>query len=178
MFLDRDGVINRARTDHVKSWSEFEFLPRALEALVELHRSGARLAVVTNQSAVGRGLLRAEELASIHERMRRTIQSAGGDIEGIFVCPHAPAAGCACRKPGNELFMRAGAELGLTLPGAFMVGDSWSDVQAAVSVGAFPILVAQGLLGPAPSLVPVVHDLYEATVLVLAKGRQPEPARR
>jgi len=178
VFLDRDGVVNRARPDHVKSWTEFEFLPRALQALSELHRSGARLVLVTNQSAVGRGLLDQRELASIHEKMLSTIEVAGGRIEGIYVCPHAPETGCACRKPGTELFKRAGADLRLQLRGAYMIGDCWTDVQAALSIDAMPILV-----GPNPRLtrneirVPFAHDLYEATGLVLAGSRNPEPAR-
>lgn len=178
VFLDRDGVINRARTDHVKSWPEFEFLPRALQALAELHRSGARVVVVTNQSAVDRGLLGQHELTSIHEKMLSRIQAAGGHIEGIYSCPHTQETNCACRKPGNELFKRAGVDLGLQLPGAYMVGDSWTDVQAALSIGAIPILVAQGPPRMVENLVPVVADLYEATTLLLAAYRKPEPARR
>ena len=179
VFLDRDGVINRARTDHVKSWPEFQFLPRALEALAELHRSGARLVVITNQSAVGRGLLGQHELTSIHEKMLRMVQAARGHIDGIYVCPHTIEIGCACRKPGNELFKRAGADLGLELRGAYMVGDSWTDVQAALSIDAMPILVSQDPSRMVTdSLVPVVHDLYEAAALVLAASRKPEPARR
>jgi histidinol-phosphate phosphatase family protein len=178
VFLDRDGVINRARPDHVKSWTEFEFLPRALLALAELHRSGARLVMVTNQSAVGHGLLDQRELNSIHERMLNAVQAAGGRIDGIYVCPHTRETGCACRKPGNELFKRAGADLRLQLRGAYMIGDTWTDVQAALSIDALPILVAQN--PPAmvtENLVPVVRDLYEATALVLAGSRKPEPAR-
>lgn len=178
VFLDRDGVINRARPDHVKSWTEFEFLPRALQALAELHRSGARLVLVTNQSAVGRGLLDQRELASIHEKMLSTIQVAGGRIEGIYVCPHTPENGCVCRKPGNELFKRAGADLRLELRGAYMIGDSWIDVQAALSIDAVPILVAPNPPRTVTEMrVPVAHDLYEATALVLAGSRDPEPAR-
>lgn len=179
MFLDRDGVINRARPDHVKSWPEFEFLPRALHALAELDRFGARVVVVTNQAAVGRGLLGLRELTSIHGKMLRRVEAAGGHIEGIYACPHTRETGCACRKPGTELFRRAGADLGLQLLDAYVVGDSWTDVQAAISIGAMPILVAQG---PPPiateNLVPVVHDLYEAVALLLSAGRKPELAPR
>jgi D-glycero-D-manno-heptose 1,7-bisphosphate phosphatase len=179
VFLDRDGVINRARADYVKSWPEFEFLPRALQALAELHRSRARVVVVTNQAAVGRGLLGLRELTSIHGKMLRRVEAAGGHIEEIYACPHTRETGCACRKPGTELFRRAAEDLGLRLLGAYVVGDSWTDVQAALSIGAMPILVAQD---PPPiateNLVPVVHDLYEALSLVLPARRKPELAPR
>jgi D-glycero-D-manno-heptose 1,7-bisphosphate phosphatase len=179
VFLDRDGVINRARTDHVKSWAEFEFLPRALQALADLHRAGARTLVITNQSAVGRGLLQPDELNSIHEQMLSTVRKAGGHIEGIYACRHTPEMGCACRKPGIEMFKWAAADFRLPLRGAHVVGDSWSDVQAALSIDAMPILVTQDpprLLTEHP--VPVVRDLYDATALLLAASRIPEPARR
>jgi histidinol-phosphate phosphatase family protein len=179
VFLDRDGVINRARADHVKSWLEFEFLPNVLRALAELHRSGARVVVVTNQAAVGRGLLGQRELTSIHGKMLRKVEAAGGHIEGIYACPHTRETGCACRKPGTELFRRAADDLGLQLLGAYVVGDSWTDIEAALSIGAMPILVADG---PPPlateNRVPVVHDLYEAIGLLLPAGRKPELAPR
>lgn len=163
----------------MKSWSEFEFLPRALEALAELHQSEARVVVITNQPAVGRGLLGEQDLSSIHQRMLGEIQAAGGHVEAIYTCPHTHETGCACRKPGIDLFKRASADLGLQLRGAYMVGDSWTDVQAALSVDAMPILIAQD---PAPSstesLIPVVNDLYEATALLLFVGRKLEPPQR
>src|SRR5438067_80410 len=95
VFLDRDGVINRCRPDHVKSWGEFEFLPGVLSSLAALRSTGTPVVVVTNQGAVGRGLLAADRLHEIHLRMLDAIQVAGGQITGIYTCLHARSDGCA-----------------------------------------------------------------------------------
>ncbi|HZA01799.1 MAG TPA: HAD family hydrolase [Hyphomicrobiaceae bacterium] len=142
VFLDRDGVINRRRPDHVKSWSEFDFLPGTLDALASFHRIGARIVVVTNQAVVGRGLLSDADLAFIHARMAGAVALAGGLIERTYACVHVPEMQCQCRKPGAALLMQASAELGIRLEASLMVGDALSDVQAARSAGCFPILVA------------------------------------
>jgi histidinol-phosphate phosphatase family protein len=166
-LLDRDGVINRRRLDHVKAWGEFEFLPGVLEALAELRRTEVPVVVLTNQAAVGRGLLTADELAYLHSRMVDAVREAGGEIEGIYVCPHVPQARCACRKPATDLFLRASADLGITLPGSVMVGDDLTDVQAARSVGCQPILITNG----SPTRVdgvPNASDLTEAVALIPA----------
>src|SRR5437016_4484550 len=78
LFVDRDGVINVRRPDHVKSWAEFEFLPGVLETLRYLKRAGIRVIVLTNQSVVGRGLLQREALIDIHWRLTATVAKAGG----------------------------------------------------------------------------------------------------
>src|SRR5438094_10595507 len=91
VFLDRDGVINRRRPDHVKAWEEFEFLPGVLAALASLRSMNTPVVVVTNQGAVGRGLLSAEALGRIHTRMLQAIRAAGGHVEAIYACLHAPA---------------------------------------------------------------------------------------
>ena len=161
VFLDRDGVINRRRPDHVKSWQEFEFLPGALDALVLLRRMGLRSVVITNQSAVGRGLVSEEGLLSIHQQMTDLITTEGGAIERIYFCTHTPSAACRCRKPATELFLRASRELGIDLQESIMIGDSSSDVAAARSIGSLPILVVDGT-GVRENGVVVARDLAEA----------------
>src|ERR671931_161763 len=86
VLLDRDGVINRRRHDHVRSWADFEFLPGSLEALRRLARAGERVVVLTNQSAVGRGLIGLQELDDLHRRMRATVAEASGHIEAVLAC--------------------------------------------------------------------------------------------
>jgi len=166
VFLDRDGVINRRRPDHVKSWAEFEFLPEALEGLREINRMGAPVVVVTNQSAVGRGLLSEADLAAIHERMRSAITAAGGRIDAIYACLHTPAHGCECRKPAPGLLQRATAELGLRIEGSVMVGDSASDLEAARAAGCTAVLLADDLVDGGRSEVPTARDLLQAANLV------------
>jgi D-glycero-D-manno-heptose 1,7-bisphosphate phosphatase len=162
IFLDRDGVINRRRADHVKSWAEFEFLPEALEGLRDMTRTGAPVVLVTNQSAVGRGMISEAELAAIHERMLSEIAAAGGRIDAIYACLHTPFDGCDCRKPAPGLLLRAAADLGLRIESSVMVGDSVSDLEAARAAGCTPVLLADGAVVD----VPTARDLREAAALV------------
>ena len=163
VFLDRDGVINRRRPDHVKAWEEFEFLPGVLAALVSLRSMNTPVVVVTNQGAVGRGLLSAEALGRIHTRMLQAIRAAGGHVEAIYACLHAPAENCRCRKPAPTLLQRASLELGITLPASIMVGDSRSDVEAARAAGCRPVLISDSELADPDVLA--VKDLPAAVAL-------------
>jgi D-glycero-D-manno-heptose 1,7-bisphosphate phosphatase len=165
VFLDRDGVINRRRLDHVRSWQEFEFLPGTLVGLAALRLLGARVIVVTNQAAVGRGLLSVTRLEGIHDEMRRAVQAAGGAIEAIYACLHRPDAGCGCRKPAAGLLLAAASDLGLSLKGSIMVGDSISDVEAARAAGCLPVLIAGDSRAVAEPVL-VLRDLLDVADLV------------
>ena len=189
VFLDRDGVINRERADYVKSWQEFAFLPDALPALARLARLSCPIVVVTNQSAIGRGLTSDAAVADIHRRMCTAVAAAGGRIDAVYVCPHRPDAGCACRKPRPGLLQQAAADLGLVLTECLLIGDSISDLQAAHAVGAAALLVRSGRQGPQLAAliaaevkrhasltgVPLLPTLAEAVDLLLAQadGRPP-----
>jgi histidinol-phosphate phosphatase family protein len=164
VFLDRDGVINRRRPDHVKTWDEFEFLPGVLGALATLRSMNTPVVVVTNQGVVGRGLLAPEDLGRIHTRMLQTIRSAGGQVEAIYACLHAPGQGCACRKPAATLFHRASADLNIRLSDSIMVGDSPTDVAAARAAGCRPVLINDGGAASDPD-VDAVKDLPGAVLL-------------
>lgn len=144
VFLDRDGVINENRSDYVKTWEEFRFLPGALLALRELAATPLRVLVVTNQSAIGRGLTSAETAAEIDDRMRRLVARVGGRIDGVYRCPHTPSDGCECRKPRPGLLLRAAAEWGVDLGRSYCVGDKLTDLDAGAAVGCRGILVETG----------------------------------
>lgn len=144
VFLDRDGVINYNRADYVKSWAEFRFLPGALTALKRLASSPLDIIVVTNQSAVGRGLLNEHELKQIHANMIQTIQAKGGRIDHVFYCPHHPNDGCLCRKPKPGMLIQAASALNIDLAGSYLVGDALSDIQAGLAAGCFPLLAMTG----------------------------------
>src|SRR5438105_13480250 len=101
-----------------------------------------RVIVITNQGVVGRGLRAADGLRRIHTRMLQAIRAAGGHVEAIYACLHAPAENCRCRKPAPTLLQRASLELGITLPASIMVGDSRSDVEAARAAGCRPVLIS------------------------------------
>ena len=93
VLLDRDGVINDHALDYVTSWEQFRLMPDALEALRRLHQAGWLVLVVTNQSAVGRGMMTEAELEGIHSRMQALVEQGGGRIERVFCCPHRPDEG-------------------------------------------------------------------------------------
>jgi len=144
ILLDRDGVINANRVDHVKSWAEFRFLPGALASLQALAALDVPIAVITNQSAIGRGLVSQAVIEEINARMVAQVRKAGGRIDGVWYCPHAPEAGCSCRKPQPGLLLEAARVLGLDLSRSCLIGDAMSDVQAAQAVGCPAALVITG----------------------------------
>lgn len=144
VVLDRDGVINLDSSEYIKTPAQWRPIPGSLEAIARLRRHRFRVFVVTNQSGVERGLFTLATLERIHERMRAAVTAAGGEIEAIYFCPHLPGAGCDCRKPAVGLLRRLEQDRQLSLAGAPLVGDKWSDLLAARSIGARPILVLTG----------------------------------
>lgn len=172
VILDRDGVINEDSDAYIKSPEEWAPISGSLEAIAELNRNGYRVAVLTNQSGVARGLYDLKTLDAIHEKMRQQVEAAGGKIETILFCPHGPEDGCGCRKPKTGLFEKLASLHSLDLNGVPAVGDSLRDLQAAQAVGASPILVETGkgrkTLQRNPDLdVPSFVDLHEAVQYIL-----------
>lgn len=135
LFLDRDGVIIENRSDYVRSWSDVKFFPESLPALARIRHHPLRIIVVTNQSAVGRGLLSLEDAEEINARLVRTIQEAGGRIDAVFMCPHSPQQNCTCRKPQPGLLLKAAEHLSLDLSHSILIGDALSDIQAGQAAG-------------------------------------------
>ncbi len=144
VILDRDGVINRESPDFIRTPDEWLPVPGSIEAISALTRAGFTVVVASNQSGVGRGLFSADTLAAIHTRMTQTLEAAGGQLAGIFFCPHRPEDGCACRKPLPGLLRQVEARFGVTLAGVPCIGDSRRDLEAAWQVGARAILVLTG----------------------------------
>jgi D-glycero-D-manno-heptose 1,7-bisphosphate phosphatase len=167
VFLDRDGVINRKAPEgeYVTRWSEFAFLPGALDALRALAGAPVRVVVATNQRGVARGRMTAGDLAAIHARMRGAVREAGGRIDAIYHCPHE--GGCDCRKPAPGMLLRAARELGFDLRQSALVGDRASDMAAAGAVGALRVLVG-GAEDPPPPADHAAEDLLAATHWLLA----------
>jgi D-glycero-D-manno-heptose 1,7-bisphosphate phosphatase len=145
VFIDRDGVINANRSDYVKSWDEFHFLPGSREAIVKLSQAGHRIVVCTNQAGVAKGIISVETVEDIHSRMLAEIAEMGGRIEKVYYCPHASEENCACRKPQPGMLLRARDELSLDMYNAVFVGDSMSDIRAGLAAGVHAILVLSGL---------------------------------
>ncbi|MFM7143591.1 MAG: D-glycero-alpha-D-manno-heptose-1,7-bisphosphate 7-phosphatase [Alphaproteobacteria bacterium] len=143
VFLDRDGtLIEDVHQGH--RLEEYLLLPGKLDALGRLRQAGFRLAIVTNQIGISRGLFGMDDYARYHGRLLDDLSSAGLEIDATYMCPHVPDAGCECRKPGPASLHRARAELGADLGASWVVGDHLSDVQLAVNAGSRGILVLTG----------------------------------
>lgn len=144
IFIDRDGVINRNRDDHVKSWQEFEFLPRSLSALSSLTALDLPIVVITNQAIINRGGATRSTIDSIHIQMAEEIGRSGGRVDGVYCCPHRPDEDCQCRKPKPGLLLRAARDRNIDLSRSILIGDAMTDIQAGKLVGCRTILVLTG----------------------------------
>jgi D-glycero-D-manno-heptose 1,7-bisphosphate phosphatase len=100
--------------------------------------------VVTNQSVVGRGLVLRDVVDDIHHRMITEIQSRGGRVDDVIYCPHHPDAKCSCRKPNPKMLFQVSSRANLDLASSYLIGDSPSDVDTAVTAGCTPLLVLTG----------------------------------
>ena len=142
VFLDRDGTINELKTDYVKKLSEFIILPNVGKYLSKLTLSGFKIVIVTNQSAVGRGLIPLDELDQIHKFLIERFSDDNCTINKIFFCPHTPTDFCSCRKPNTFLFEKAFKELSpIDIENCWMIGDSESDILAAKKLDIKSILI-------------------------------------
>jgi len=173
IFLDRDGVICENRSDHVKAWEEFRFLPGALAGLARLAETDFATIVITNQAIVNRGMVAANVIDGIHARMLTTVRRAGGRIDRVMVCPHRSDEYCACRKPQPGMLLQAAAELGIDLVGSYMIGDAMTDMQAGLAAGCRCIMVMTGRgrtqsarTTSAQGEFRLTHDLQHAVELI------------
>ena len=174
VFLDRDGVINRAVLREGKpyppsSLAELEILPDVPEALARLHATGFRLIVVTNQPDVARGT----QAREVVEAMHATLLAHGLPIDSFQVCYHDDAHDCTCRKPSPGLLLAAAWEENLDLATSFIVGDRWRDIEAGRRAGCTTVFInyhyAEGKPSPADACV---RSLTEAADWILTRVNQ------
>ncbi len=167
IILDRDGVINYDSLDYIKSPDEWISIPGSIEAISRLSRNNYRIIIASNQSGIARKKFTIDDLNRIHRKMIMHLEQYGGSIEAIIFCPHSPKKRCDCRKPKPGMLFNIANKLRISLQEIYFVGDSQSDLDAAQSAGAKPILVRTGngaLLddsGSVPWDVPVYTDLAE-----------------
>ncbi len=135
IFLDRDGVIIENRSNYVRSWADVAFISGAVDTLQRLAATPYKILVVTNQSAVGRGIITLAEAEAINQEFLAVIENAGGRIDGLYMCPHAPQDGCLCRKPLPGLLLNAASDLNINLEKSLMVGDALTDIKAGQQAG-------------------------------------------
>lgn len=144
VILDRDGVINADSDNYIKTVDEWIPLPGSIDAIARLSQAGYRIAVATNQSGLARGYFDEYTLANMHSRMCALVEEAGGQIDVICYCPHAPDEMCQCRKPLTGLLEQIATELNQSVQHAWLVGDHEKDLQMAVAGGCKPLLVRTG----------------------------------
>jgi D-glycero-D-manno-heptose 1,7-bisphosphate phosphatase len=144
VILDRDGVINENRIDHVKNWDEFQFLPGAAAAVADLCNAGLRVFVMTNQAIINRGIATREAVDELNGRMVNEIQRYGGSIEAVACCPHRPDQACPCRKPQPGLLIDLANRFGIDLTKSLVIGDALTDIEAGLAAGCRTILVLTG----------------------------------
>jgi D-glycero-D-manno-heptose 1,7-bisphosphate phosphatase len=144
VLLDRDGVINEDRSDFIRSPRDFKLIDGSAEAIAKLNNANFKIAIVTNQSGIGRGLFDEAILNAIHERLRGDIARYGAAIDAIFYCSDAPWAAGPRRKPEPGMLREAMTMFRSAPTETMMIGDSLRDLQAAHAAGCRRILVRTG----------------------------------
>lgn len=143
VLIDRDGTIN-VEKHYLSAPEQIELFPETAEGLKLLRNLGFRIAVVTNQSAIGRGFFEIERLDEIHSHLREVLAEKGTEVDVIYFCPHIPEDNCQCRKPGIEMATKASEMFGTELSDSFVIGDNVCDIELGKNVNAVTILVKTG----------------------------------
>jgi histidinol-phosphate phosphatase family protein len=133
VFLDRDGAVNKIldNGEHASPHTpeEFEFLPKAPEAINAFNNLGFKVFIMTNQPDISKGALTEENLRAIHQKMTDGIEAAGGRIDGIYYCPHPEGSSeCMCKKPKTGLFENASRKHNIDPSKSYMMGDRYTDI--------------------------------------------------
>jgi HAD superfamily hydrolase (TIGR01662 family) len=164
VLLDRDGTLV-VDVPYNGDPGRVEPMPRAREAVDRLRAAGVPIAVVSNQSGIGRGLVSRAAVDAVNRRIEEVL----GPLGPWAICPHRPNAGCSCRKPAPGLVFQAAAALRVPPERCALVGDVGSDVVAALAAGARPILVPtpQTRREDVESAPEVAPDLVAAVELLL-----------
>lgn len=154
VFLDRDGVLNRAIVRDGKPYppatlAELEIVEGAADGLARLKDLGFLLLVVTNQPDVARGTQSLEAIQGMHDVMRQTLP-----LDDFLICPHDDRDGCHCRKPAPGLLTEAQQRYGIDLSRSFMIGDRWRDVDAGQAAGCRTVFLDLNYRERGPSAPP------------------------
>ena len=177
VLLDRDGVLNENRDDHVKSPAELAMIDGSAAAVADLNAAGHRVVLVTNQSAVGQGVISRGMLDCVHDALRDELARADGRLDDIFFCVDPPWAVTERRKPGPGMLREALSRYRAIAGETPMIGDSLRDLQAAAAAGCRRVLVRTGngaatqARGLPEDVLPVaVHENLRGAVDALLEG--------
>ncbi len=169
VFLDRDGVINRAVLRDGKAYTpttleNFEIIPGVEEAIRSLRDAGFLIIVVTNQPDVATGIQSQATVNAMH-----SILFAKNLCDDVKVCFHTDLDKCECRKPKPGMLLAAAREWNIDLKRSFMVGDRWRDISAGVAAGCFTFFIDYNYKEQRPEQPDaVVQSLQEASIMILS----------
>lgn len=172
VFLDRDGVVNRAILRDGKPYapsvaSDLRLLPGVREACNRLREAGFALILITNQPDIARGLVSAEQVSEMNRRLQQFLR-----LDGVGVCPHDDSAHCICRKPQPGLLLEAARVMNIDLGSSFIVGDRWRDIAAGHRAGCQAIFIDYGYAEQRPDGPFItVNSLREASQWILRSTR-------
>ena len=182
VFLDRDGTLIE-ESGYLDRLDRLAIYPFTVDAVRLLNRAGFAVIVVSNQSGIGRGLVRESFVVEAHAHISACLKAGGATLDAFYYCPHHPDATvaafrerCACRKPAAGMLTTAASEHDLDLARSFVVGDRWGDVGAARAAGAKGVLVRTGYgraaaAAPKPNLQAdwIADDLAGAAAWILSQ---------
>jgi len=150
VFLDRDGTLIE-ESGYLDRLDRLAIYPFAVDTVRLLNRAGFKVIVISNQSGIGRGLIRESFVAEAHAHISASLKAGGASLDAFYYCPHHPDATvaafrqrCECRKPAAGMLLAAAVEHELDLTRSYVVGDRWDDVGAARAGGASGVLVRTG----------------------------------
>lgn len=147
IFLDRDGTLN-VEKEYVHKVEDWEWIPKAIDAIRLINALDYLAIVVTNQSGIARGYYRVEDVHRLHSHVDECVQVEDARIDAYYFCPHHPDFGpkqsCFCRKPKPGLLLKARQDFDIDIRRSWIVGDKRSDVEAGLRAGVTPILVRTG----------------------------------
>lgn len=175
-FLDRDGTLNKD-VNYLTDIKDLEIFPVAFEAVKKLRQYGFVPIVISNQSAVARGMMTENHLQAINHEFMRRFAEAGAPLEAIYCCPHHPQGhspyniSCRCRKPGTELFEKAAARFNIDMKKSWAVGDKMRDITGPASLGCQAALINDGSNANEAELAEargfaVCRNIFEAAVII------------
>ncbi len=170
VFFDRDGTLNQSAApgEYIRHSDDLELLPGAAVAVSRVNAMGLPAVLVTNQRWLSGPAADFGAYSLIEAKLARLLAADGAKLDACYTCPHALGA-CTCRKPLPGLLLRAAEQLDLSLVDSYVIGDSDSDVQAGLAVGAATVLIAPERACSASTLANhVVRSVVEAVDLVLA----------
>lgn len=150
VFLDRDGTVSE-EVGYVNHLSRYKLFPSTAQAIKKLNNAGLKAILITNQAGVARGYFTEDLIWRVHEKLVSELANFDARLDGIYYCPHHPSAGeppyranCDCRKPKPGLIYKAAQEHEIDISKSFMVGDKYTDVELAQSIGIKGVMVMTG----------------------------------